>query len=134
VRIAANASTPTWTRAAEIRSTSRTATSAAARSCSASRWMPTASWRPWRPAVTTTEGSRPGYRPISCDRYSVFELAILQRRRLRLLWRENNVFYRLAVPPLDLETRAGEEFLHCRLPSGEHARLRLDYILRADPV
>lgn len=84
--------------------------------------------------MKTTEGSRPGYRPIPCDQYSVYELAILQRRQLRLLWREGNVYYRLTVVPLDLETRQGEEFLHCRLPSGERARLRLDRILRTDPA
>lgn len=84
--------------------------------------------------MKTTEESRPRYEPIPCAVYSAYELAILQRRQLRLLWREGNVYYRLPVTPLDLETRAGEEFLHCRLPSGERARLRLDYILRTEPV
>ena len=83
--------------------------------------------------MKTTEGSE-RYHPIPCAAYSVLELAILQRRQLRLLWREGNVYYRLPVAPLDLETRAGEEFLHCRLPCGTRARLRLDYILRTDPV
>lgn len=82
--------------------------------------------------MKTTEGSEPAYRPISCAEYSVFELAILQRRSLRLLWREDNVYYRLTVVPLDLETRRGEEFLHCQLPTGERMRLRLDYILRVN--
>lgn len=84
--------------------------------------------------MKTTEESGTSYRPISCAVYSVLELAILQRRRLHLLWRDGNVYYRLPVAPLDLETCAGEEFLHCRLPCGTRARVRLDYILRTDPL
>jgi Rho-binding antiterminator len=84
--------------------------------------------------VKTTEEGGSRYEPIPCAVYSTYELAILRRRDLRLLWREGSVYYRLPVTPLDLETRAGEEFLHCRLPSGSRARLRLDYILRADPI
>lgn len=81
-----------------------------------------------------TEGGEPRYAPISCAVYAGLELAIVRRRRLRLVWHEGNVRYWLPVMPLDLETRAGEEFLHCRLPSGERARMRLDHILRMEPA
>ena len=81
-----------------------------------------------------TEIEEPAYRPISCDTYSRLELAILQRQRLRLTWRAGNVCFTLKVVPLDLETRAGEEFLHCRLPDGALARVRLDHIARVGPV
>lgn len=81
-----------------------------------------------------TEDEAPAYRPISCEVYSEFELAILRRRRLRLTWHAGNVCYSLPVLPLDLETRAGEEFLHCLLPSGERTRVRLDRIERLEPM
>jgi Rho-binding antiterminator len=72
------------------------------------------------------------YRPISCDIYSRLELAILHRERLHLIWRQDNVRFTLPVMPTDLETRAGEEFLHCRLPGGDCKRIRLDYIDRME--
>jgi Rho-binding antiterminator len=83
--------------------------------------------------VKKTETEEPAYRPISCDTYARLELAILQRRRLRLTWRAGNVCFTLKVAPLDLETRAGAEFLHCRLPDGALARVRLDRIARLGP-
>lgn len=72
------------------------------------------------------------YRPISCDTYSRLELAIMHRERLRLTWRESNVTFALSVLPTDLETQAGAEFLHCVLPSGDRARIRLDHIERME--
>lgn len=86
--------------------------------------------------MTTTESRTPDhtYRPISCDVYSRFELAIMHRQRLHLTWREGNVVFAQLVLPTDLETVAGEEFLHCRLPSGTTARIRLDYIDRMEPA
>jgi Rho-binding antiterminator len=68
------------------------------------------------------------YRPIACERHSEYELAIVQRRRGRLVWAENNVTYNQAVLPLDLETVNHEEFLICRLETGERRRIRLDRI------
>ena len=82
----------------------------------------------------TDTGQETPYESISCDAYSRLELAIMHRQRLRLSWKEGNVCFALAVVPLDLETRTGEEFLHCRLPSGEFARIRLDHIARAEPA
>jgi Rho-binding antiterminator len=86
--------------------------------------------------VTKTEGPSTAthYQPISCDVYSRLELAIMHRERLHLSWKQGNVWFTQPVVPTDLETRAGEEFLHCRLPSGEYARIRLDYIDRMEPA
>lgn len=81
-----------------------------------------------------TDTGEPAYRPMSCDAYSRLEVAILRRQRLRLTWHEGNVCFTLKVMPVDLETRAGEEFLHCRLPDGKLARVRLDYIERMEPA
>ena len=75
------------------------------------------------------------YTPIECSEYSRYELAILHRRRLRLSWRDTEGTVHVAVlQPLDLETRAGEEFLIARDPGGHRLRLRLDYIRRMEPL
>jgi Rho-binding antiterminator len=86
--------------------------------------------------VKKTEDEVPGtsYLPISCDIYSELEVAILHRNRLHLTWHDGNVCYTQAVLPLDLETDAGEEFLHCLLASGERMRVRLDRITRMEPA
>ncbi len=74
------------------------------------------------------------YVPISCALYDVYEHAILHRRRLRLSWQDRDTVHCEAVTPLDLETRTGEEFLHARTADGSVHALRLDRILRAEPL
>ena len=68
------------------------------------------------------------YRPISCARYAELELAILQRTKLRALWRNGNVMHYRLVDPYDLRTRNHEEFLLCRGEAGENFMIRLDHI------
>ena len=80
------------------------------------------------------EGSDTPYRSIPCDTYSQLEIAILHRQRLQLVWHDGNVSFVRTILPLDLETCAGQEFLHYRLPSGELGRTRLDRIDRVEPV
>lgn len=74
------------------------------------------------------------YKPISCANYEVYELAILQHRRLRLAWSADagNVVYDHVVTPLDLKTSGGEEFLILRDAEAPDTttELRLDRILR----
>lgn len=70
-----------------------------------------------------------GYTPIACDRYSELELAIMKGQLLRMRWTAGNVTHDAAVLPLDLQTRAGEEFLICR-HGMETLELRLDQIRR----
>lgn len=84
--------------------------------------------------MSRTDTEISDYQPISCDVYSQYELAIMHRQRLRLTWREANVCFTLLVMPRDLETDNGEEFLHCELPSGARARVRLDRIQRMEPA
>lgn len=81
------------------------------------------------PTESTTD-----YRPIACDLHSQYELAIVQRRKLHLSWSENNVTYNQAVLPTDLQTVNHEEFLVCRLDSGEPRRIRLDRIRSCAPA
>ncbi|KPL27602.1 MAG: hypothetical protein AMJ72_07910 [Acidithiobacillales bacterium SM1_46] len=77
--------------------------------------------------MTSANHTPDHYTPISCDRYSELELAILRRRRLRLRWAEGNVIEEDSVLPLDLQTRAGVEFLTCRR-GPDTLELRLDQI------
>lgn len=74
------------------------------------------------------------YRPIACDLHSEYELAIVRRRQLRLVWSEDNVTYNQAVLPTDLDTVNHEEFLTCRLESGEQRRICLDRIHSCTPA
>jgi Rho-binding antiterminator len=72
------------------------------------------------------------YEPVDCGVYSGYELAILRRRRLRLIWRDDQGLTRIdAVRPLDLETRSGEEFLVIEDSGGRRRHIRLDRIARA---
>ena len=80
------------------------------------------------------EGGDSPYQPISCDTYSKLELAILRRQQLHLVWHQDNVCFTRTLFPVDLETQAGQEFLHYRLPTGEIGRIRLDRIDRVEPV
>ncbi len=72
------------------------------------------------------------YKPIACQTYERYELAILKHQKLRMVWHEENVIYDRVVTPLNLETRQGEEFLVFS-SEGETRRTRLDQITRADP-
>lgn len=80
--------------------------------------------------MTTTDG----YVPISCDVHSQLELAIMHRQRLHARWHDGNVWRDGILTPLDLKTRHGEEFLVCRLGSGEHIDIRLDHLTRFTPA
>jgi Rho-binding antiterminator len=74
----------------------------------------------------------PDYRPIACDLYSEYELAILQRRRLRLIWSADNIIHSQVVRPLDLKTENKQEFLLCQTETGEALRIRLDQIRKME--
>ncbi len=81
-----------------------------------------------------TEPSTTNYVPIACDLHSEYELAILHRQPLHLVWSENNVIHDEVVLPLDLATEHHEEFLLCRSKSGATHRIRLDQIRRMKPA
>jgi transcriptional antiterminator Rof (Rho-off) len=75
------------------------------------------------------------YKPISCALYAQFEHWIIRRRTLRVVWREPRSINRLEqLKPLDLQTRNHEEFLIARRDNGETVELRLDRIVRAEPI
>ncbi|MDQ2695886.1 MAG: Rho-binding antiterminator [Pseudomonadota bacterium] len=75
------------------------------------------------------------YIPIDCDPYCRYELAILHRQRLRVIWREPGGATHLeTLLPLDLQTRHHAEYLLAVSGDGARRVLRLDRILRADPL
>ncbi len=72
------------------------------------------------------------YHPIDCGLHSEYELAIMHRQRLRLCWQDPDGTEHIEViMPLDLQTRAGEEFLIVRTAAGERLHIRLDRIRQA---
>jgi len=75
------------------------------------------------------------YQPVSCEFYARFEHWIIRRQSLRVAWQDPQVVSHLEhLRPLDLQTRNHEEFLVARRRSGERIELRLDRIIRAEPV
>lgn len=68
------------------------------------------------------------YRPVACASYERYELAIMQRRRLRLVWTDGERVHDQVITPLDLRTAAGQEYLVLRRPDGVRAEVRLDRI------
>ena len=75
------------------------------------------------------------YRPISCALYAQFEHWIIYRQKLRVVWYEPQRTNHLEqLKPMDLQTRNHEEFLIARRDIGETVELRLDRIVRAEPI
>ncbi len=76
------------------------------------------------------------YRPIACEIYSGYELAIMHRQRLRVHWRDADGNHSLGtLMPLDLKTEPSkEEFLFVEDLDGRHFRIRLDRIVSTEPV
>ena len=77
---------------------------------------------------------QPLYQPVACALHDVYELAILRRQQLRLVYVEGNVFYEEVVMPMDLQTHQGEEFLLAHSPTRAALKIRLDYIRQASPI
>ena len=84
--------------------------------------------------MTKTGDSHQAYQPISCAHHDVYEIAILRRQRLRLVWREGDISYDDVVMPVDLKTHQGEEFLIAHSPTRDALKIRLDHIRQASPV
>ncbi|MBI3560993.1 MAG: transcriptional antiterminator, Rof [Gammaproteobacteria bacterium] len=75
------------------------------------------------------------YTPIDCDLHSQYELAIMHRTQLRVVWRDpQGQDHVCNLLPIDLRTERGEEFLIGRDHTGQTIRLRLDRIHTARPI
>ncbi len=69
------------------------------------------------------------YHPIPCADYSRYECAIVQHQQLRLAWYDKQHLLQLhTVRPLDLITRASEEFILLLDEENHQHQVRLDYI------
>lgn len=73
------------------------------------------------------------YLPIACAAHERLEFAVLRRRHLQLTWLGEDAQAQFCerVLPLDVETRAGAEWLTIKRTSGETAVVRLDHIRSA---
>ena len=70
------------------------------------------------------------YKPIDCNLYSGYELAIMHRNRLQVSWRDAQGTCRIEVlVPVDLRARQGEEFLVASDSLGAKREIRLDRII-----
>lgn len=75
------------------------------------------------------------YIPIDCGLYSGYELAIMHRQRLRVAWRDQDgVCHLETLLPLDLQTREHAEYLLARTAAGQTLEVRLDWIVRMNPL
>lgn len=72
----------------------------------------------------------PRYSPMDCAQYSRLELAIVQKRALRLRWLGRGLTHLEVVRPLDLRTRRHAEYLILCDALDRRRILRLDRIAR----
>ncbi len=73
------------------------------------------------------------YKPISCGLHSEYELAIMHRVMLQLVWRDEHDQPHIGkVLPLDLKTSNSQEFLVGQTNDGEMHQIRLDKIEHSD--
>ena len=75
------------------------------------------------------------YVPIPCELYGHYEMAILLRSPLRLCWRGRGDTIRVGAGiPVNIRTRHRGEFLLLRNLDRTPLAIRLDRILRAQPL
>lgn len=82
--------------------------------------------------MRTTEPGK--YRPVPCDIYDHFEIAIIHRKHMRLAWRNRRCTKLETVKPLDLRTFRGGEYLIAEAMNGCKMALRLDRIQAAEEI
>ena len=75
------------------------------------------------------------YQPVSCALHSEYELAIIKKNYLELVYLDNKQNqHTIRVLPVDIETSQGAEFLITRSDAGKILRIRLDHILNMHNV
>lgn len=75
------------------------------------------------------------YVPIACIEHERLEFAVLKRQRLHLRYRdESGMEHAADLLPVDVYTRAGEEWLKVQDLAGSESTIRLDRILASRPV
>ncbi|MBA2490781.1 MAG: transcriptional antiterminator, Rof [Gammaproteobacteria bacterium] len=72
------------------------------------------------------------YVPVTCERYSQYELVILRGQSVRVAWHGPRGLARIEIlKPLNLRTRSGGEYLIARNRLGQWRVMRLDRISNA---
>ena len=75
------------------------------------------------------------YKPISCALYNFYEVSILNRKSLRIVWKSARGLDRIeTLTPIDLRTRNSAEYMIARNQIGQCRVLRLDRIRNADAL
>jgi len=75
------------------------------------------------------------YKPISCDLHSQYELWIMRAQDIKLAWHDDQGITRIErVKPVDVRAEAGVEYLYFEDSTAFSRRVRLDHILRVNPV
>jgi transcriptional antiterminator Rof (Rho-off) len=76
------------------------------------------------------------YRPIACHSYERYERAIMHRKTLLCIaWLDTDGASHLeTLQPIDLRPRAGEEYLIAHAARGGEIAIRLDRIVRVEPL
>jgi Rho-binding antiterminator len=75
------------------------------------------------------------YIPVSCERHSEYELAIMRRLSLAITWKdEHDESQSETLEPYDLVTEQKIEYLLARRSHGEVVKMRLDKIIEAHPI
>ena len=71
------------------------------------------------------------YQPISCDRHSQLELAIMHRQHLQIEFLQAGERLNLTIKPLDIIARKDKgEYLIAENESGQTIEIRLDKLIR----
>ncbi len=73
------------------------------------------------------------YKPINCEIHDGYELACMRRAIHQVTWQEDDREFSERLRFLDLEYRAGEEYLIADNQEGEKFRIRLDMITSSLP-
>lgn len=75
------------------------------------------------------------YIPVSCERHSEYELAILHKQPLTITWQdEQDKIQKQALNPYDVVTEHKAEYLLVKDPHGEDKKIRLDKIIKAHAI
>jgi len=70
------------------------------------------------------------YQPVSCDLHSQYELAIIHKSKLQLVYKtENNSTIADVVTPIDVQIKNKAEYLIALSSANKNLYIRLDYIL-----
>lgn len=75
------------------------------------------------------------YLPVSCEQHSEYELAVMHGQVLHITWQDRHgQIQSMPLKPCDLFSEQKSEYLSARGLHGEDKKIRLDKIIRAQPI